>query len=182
MSCQPGMARHAHKRAFCAPFLRTGKSHCAIHRNRNSLQELALQHREQLHVVVAMLHTRYLPGCLLVKQTPDCIRLCTAAVRWERTSSCCFCLSIGRCFAACTAARSAVSKLSGVGSASCRMCAGRTSGTPPTFVDTTSRPHEAASTIAMQNASVRLVFRKMSPAQAISSAQAMRNEDNATTG
>ena len=39
----------------------------------------------------------------------------------------------------------------------------RTSGTPPTAVDTTSSPAAAASTIAMQNASVRLAFRKIWP-------------------
>lgn len=39
----------------------------------------------------------------------------------------------------------------------------RTSGTPPTAVDTTSRPTDAASTMAQQNASVRLALMKMSP-------------------
>lgn len=40
---------------------------------------------------------------------------------------------------------------------------GRTSGTPPTRVETTSSPAAAASTSAMQNASVSEVFRKMRP-------------------
>lgn len=39
----------------------------------------------------------------------------------------------------------------------------RTSGTPPTCVDTTSSPAAAASTSAMQNASVSEVFRKTQP-------------------
>ena len=39
---------------------------------------------------------------------------------------------------------------------------GRTSGTPPTSVDTTNKPIRTASTIAIQNASVRAVFRKTS--------------------
>lgn len=38
-----------------------------------------------------------------------------------------------------------------------------TSGTPPTRVDTTNRPAEAASTMAMQKASVRLALMKMCP-------------------
>lgn len=38
-----------------------------------------------------------------------------------------------------------------------------TSGTPPTRVETTSRPTEAASTREMQNASVREAFTKMCP-------------------
>ncbi len=38
-----------------------------------------------------------------------------------------------------------------------------TSGTPPTRVDTTSSPHAAASTMAMQKASVREALRKMWP-------------------
>lgn len=40
---------------------------------------------------------------------------------------------------------------------------GNTSFTPPTSVETTIRPQEAASTMAMQKASVRLVFRKIWP-------------------
>ena len=38
----------------------------------------------------------------------------------------------------------------------------RTSVMPPTFVDTTIKPDDAASTIAMQKASVREVFRNIS--------------------
>lgn len=43
------------------------------------------------------------------------------------------------------------------------MWGGNTSGTPPTSVVTTRRPQHAASKIAMQNDSVREVFRKMWP-------------------
>ena len=43
------------------------------------------------------------------------------------------------------------------------MCYGRTSGTPPTSVVTTSSPQQAASKIAIQNDSVKLVFKKMCP-------------------
>ena len=43
------------------------------------------------------------------------------------------------------------------------ICCGSTSGTPPTRVLTTSRPQLAASTMAMQNASVNDVLRKMWP-------------------
>ena len=45
------------------------------------------------------------------------------------------------------------------------MSGGSTSGTPPTFVLTHSKPQLAASNIAMQNASVREVLRKMWPLQ-----------------
>ena len=48
------------------------------------------------------------------------------------------------------------------------MCGGSTSGTPPTSVDTTSRPQQAASRMAMQNDSVKLVFRKIWPRQSTS--------------
>ncbi|OMH83370.1 hypothetical protein AX774_g3130 [Zancudomyces culisetae] len=48
------------------------------------------------------------------------------------------------------------------------MCLGRTSGIPPTFVETTNKPHDAASTIPIQNASVRLVFRNISPKMRVS--------------
>lgn len=41
------------------------------------------------------------------------------------------------------------------------MCGGRTSGTPPTSVETTRRPQQAASRIAMQNDSVKLVFKNI---------------------
>lgn len=40
---------------------------------------------------------------------------------------------------------------------------GKTSGTPPTFVLTTKSPQLAASTMAMQKASVKLVFKKIWP-------------------
>ena len=40
---------------------------------------------------------------------------------------------------------------------------GSTSGTPPTFVLTTSNPQQAASTIPIQNASVKLVFKNICP-------------------
>ena len=40
---------------------------------------------------------------------------------------------------------------------------GKTSGIPPTLGLTTSNPQEAASTIAMQNASVKLVFKNICP-------------------
>lgn len=43
------------------------------------------------------------------------------------------------------------------------MSSGRTSGMPPTLVETTSSPQLAASRMAMQKASVRLVLRKMLP-------------------
>ena len=41
------------------------------------------------------------------------------------------------------------------------MSLGKTSGIPPTLVLTTSNPQEAASTIAIQNASVNDVLRKI---------------------
>jgi hypothetical protein len=41
------------------------------------------------------------------------------------------------------------------------MCGGRTSGTPPTSVETTRRPQQAASRIAIQNDSVKLVFKNI---------------------
>ena len=41
------------------------------------------------------------------------------------------------------------------------MSEGKTSGIPPTFVDTTNSPQDAASTMAMQKASVKEVFRKI---------------------
>jgi len=41
------------------------------------------------------------------------------------------------------------------------MFGGKTSGTPPTSVETTRRPQHAASRIAIQNDSVKLVFKKM---------------------
>lgn len=43
------------------------------------------------------------------------------------------------------------------------ICLGNTSGTPPTLVLTTKRPAQAASTIPIQNASVKLVFKKICP-------------------
>jgi hypothetical protein len=43
------------------------------------------------------------------------------------------------------------------------MCGGRTSGTPPTSVETTRRPQHAASRIAIQNDSVKLVFKNICP-------------------
>jgi hypothetical protein len=49
------------------------------------------------------------------------------------------------------------------GSAKIIKWSGKTSGTPPTLVLTTNNPHEAASTIAMQNASVKEVFKNICP-------------------
>lgn len=49
------------------------------------------------------------------------------------------------------------------GSENLIMDGGRTSGTPPTRVDTTNSPHDAASNKAMQNDSVREQFRKICP-------------------
>ena len=43
------------------------------------------------------------------------------------------------------------------------MTPGNTSGTPPTAVATTNNPQLAASTIAVQNASVNEQFKKISP-------------------
>lgn len=50
---------------------------------------------------------------------------------------------------------------SSFGSANTIMSSGKTSGIPPTRVETTSKPHEAASTSAVPNASVRDVLRKI---------------------
>lgn len=50
---------------------------------------------------------------------------------------------------------------SGSGFAKLTIFFGNTSTTPPTLVDTTNKPHEAASTIAIQKASVKDVLRKM---------------------
>jgi hypothetical protein len=41
------------------------------------------------------------------------------------------------------------------------MCGGNTSGTPPTSVETTRRPQQAASRIAIQKDSVKEVLRKI---------------------
>jgi hypothetical protein len=49
------------------------------------------------------------------------------------------------------------------GRANATRSAGRTSGTPPTRVETTSSPAHAASTSAIPNDSVRDAFRKMCP-------------------
>lgn len=43
------------------------------------------------------------------------------------------------------------------------ICGGRTSGTPPTSVETTINPQQAASNIAIQNDSVNEVFKNMCP-------------------
>ena len=56
----------------------------------------------------------------------------------------------------------------GLAGASYIMSGGSTSGIPPTFVETQSRPQDAASRIAMQKASVRDVFKKMWPLQSTS--------------
>lgn len=50
---------------------------------------------------------------------------------------------------------------SSFGSANTIMSSGKTSGIPPTRVETTNKPHEAASTSAVPNASVRDVLRKI---------------------
>ena len=52
---------------------------------------------------------------------------------------------------------------SGFGSAKLTIFFGKTSNTPPTLVETTNKPHDAASTIAIQNASVKEVLRKIWP-------------------
>jgi hypothetical protein len=57
----------------------------------------------------------------------------------------------------------ASAKASGEGSANFIMEGGRTSGTPPTFVETTNRPQEAASKRAIQNDSVKEQLRKICP-------------------
>jgi hypothetical protein len=48
-----------------------------------------------------------------------------------------------------------------LGSANFIMEGGRTSGTPPTFVETTKRPQDAASSRAMQKDSVREQFKNI---------------------
>jgi hypothetical protein len=50
-----------------------------------------------------------------------------------------------------------------VGAANEIISSGRISGTPPTRVDTTCKPAHAASSIAIPNASVSEVFRKIEP-------------------
>lgn len=52
---------------------------------------------------------------------------------------------------------------SGVGFAYNTIFLGNTSLIPPTLVETTHNPHEAASTIAIQNASVKDVFKNIWP-------------------
>ncbi len=52
---------------------------------------------------------------------------------------------------------------SGLASANEIMWGGSTSGTPPTFVETTKSPHDAASNNAMQKDSVNEQLRKMCP-------------------
>lgn len=57
----------------------------------------------------------------------------------------------------------AVTRSSGSGCAKMIISSGKSSGMPPTFVETTKSPHDAASRIVMQNASIRDVLRKIEP-------------------
>lgn len=91
-------------------------------------------------------------------------RQCGGRGRAGRTRSCWAWRSTGHWVTRSTAADTASMMARGSGSARMHMSCGSTSGTPPTFVLVTRSPADAASRIAMQNASVRLVFKKISPA------------------
>ena len=58
---------------------------------------------------------------------------------------------------------STLDKSTVVGFANIIISSGKTSGTPPTFVDTTNNPHDAASKIAIQNDSVKEQFKNICP-------------------
>ena len=66
------------------------------------------------------------------------------------------------------ATQSCLNNLFSSGGESNAIWGGNTSGTPPTSVDTTSNPQQAASRIAIQNDSVSDVFKNMWPLQSAS--------------
>mmetsp|Transcript_4398 Transcript_4398/g.9892 ORF Transcript_4398/g.9892 Transcript_4398/m.9892 type:complete len:279 (+) Transcript_4398:3-839(+) len=90
------------------------------------------------------------------------VRLATSAQWYMALTRSCSCWGTMRRLME-TASTSARQSASASGSANFIMLGGSTSGTPPTLVDTTNSPHDAASSSAMQKASVREQFRNICP-------------------